>query len=123
MKTFPDTSVTMDNMAIVCMVDRFCDPTQAIQVHFQHIFKTNNPGYCEVCREKCYYKFRLCNKAMCVMPGKRWEGARCTFMCHSEEFFGLSHSDYKDVQGKSDIKNWKPASEKVIKRMQGILQG
>ena len=66
--------------------------------------------------EKCYYKCRLCNKTMCVMPGKRWEGVRCTFMYHSEEFFGLSHSDYKDVQGKSDIMNWKPASEKVIKR-------
>jgi hypothetical protein len=37
-------------------------------------------------------------------------------MYHSEEFFGLSHFDYKDVQGKNDLKNWKPASEKVIKR-------
>ena len=115
-ETFPDTGVTMDNMAIARMVGRFCDPTQAIRVHFQHIFKTNNPSYCEVCGEKCYYKCRLCNKTMCVMPGKRWEGARCAFMYHSEEFFGLSRSDYKDVQGKSDIKNWKPASEKVIKR-------
>ncbi len=50
------------------------------------------------------------------MPGKRWNGAGREFMYHSEKFFGLSRSDYKDAQGKNDIKNWKPASAKVLKK-------
>jgi hypothetical protein len=28
----------------------------------------------------------------------------------------LSPTDYKDVQGKADIHNWKPANEDAIKR-------
>ncbi len=37
-------------------------------------------------------------------------------MYHSEEFFGLSQTDYKEVQGKADMNNGKPANEDAIKR-------
>jgi hypothetical protein len=113
---FPDTGVTIDNLTLGRMMGRFCDPGREIQVHYQNIIKTNNPGKCEVCGEKCYYRCLLCKKVMCVMPNRSWDGTRCAFLYHSEEFFGLSRSDYKEVQGKADIHNWKPANEDAIKR-------
>jgi hypothetical protein len=45
-----------------------------------------------------------------------WDGAQCAFLYHSEEFFGLSLSDWKDVQGKSDPTKWTPPSEEKIAR-------
>jgi hypothetical protein len=54
---------------------------------------------------------------MCVLPKKWCDETRCALMYHSKELFLLSSSNYNDIQGKNDVKNWKPASEVVIKRI------
>ena len=34
------------------------------------------------------------------MDKRKWNGAKCAVLFHSEEFFGLARSDYKAVHGK-----------------------
>jgi len=113
--TFPDTGVTMDNLEVASR-SRLCEPCPKLRSHFQHIQKASNDKPCEVCGRKCRYWCTLCKKQMCTNPGRMWDGAQCAFLYHSEEFFGLSLSDWKDVQGKSDPTKWTPPSEEKIAR-------
>ena len=62
-------------------------------------------------------------KHMCTNPGKSWNGAQCAFLYHSEEFFGLSRSDYIEVQGKTDTSKWTPPNNDVIARNTRYIKG
>jgi hypothetical protein len=52
---------------------------------------------------------------MCTTDKRKWNGARCALLFHSEEFFGLARSDYETVHGK-EVSAWKPASQQTIER-------
>jgi hypothetical protein len=49
------------------------------------------------------------------MDKRKWNGARCALLFHSEEFFGLARSDYQTVHGK-EVSAWKPPSQPTIER-------
>lgn len=83
---FPDIGVTVDNLAQGCLHGRFFDPGKQIQDHFENIQKTSNAGFCEVCGIKCYWKCKMYNKMMCVMPNRLWDCMKSAFRYHSEEF-------------------------------------
>ena len=87
---FPDIGVMLDNLAQGCLRGRFCDPGKQIKDHFESIQKSSNTRFCEVGGVKCYWKCKLCNKMMCVIPNRLWDDTKCAFCYHSEEFFGLS---------------------------------
>jgi hypothetical protein len=44
---------------------------------------------------------------------KKWNGARCALLFHSEEFFGLARSDSQTVHGKEVSE---PPSQQTIER-------
>ena len=130
-ESFPDTGVTMTNLKTARLTRRFCTTIDELQHHFAAIQKKTNPGVCEVCgNDKCYYWCSLCDKQMCVVTKRQWTGARCAFLYHNENFFGLSRGDYQEVlkkgweggerKKKADIEremqNWKPATEVAIER-------
>ncbi len=130
-ESFPDTGLTMTNLKTARLTRRFCTTIDELQHHFAAIQKKTNPGVCEVCgNDKCYYWCSLCDKQMCVVTKRQWTGARCAFLYHNENFFGLSRGDYQEVlkkgweggerKKKADIEremqNWKPATEVAIER-------
>lgn len=115
--SFPDTGVTMDNLRLARQKGRFCDTIDDIQNHFTAIINTNNASICEVCGRKCYWKCGLCGKFMCATQGRKWNGAQCAFLFHKEGFFGLSRSDWEEVQGKKESsQKWSPPTEERIAR-------
>lgn len=115
--SFPDTGVTMDNLRVARQNGRFCDTIDEIQTHFGAIVNTNNACLCEVCGRKCYWKCGRCGKFMCATQGRKWHGAQCAFLYHKEGFFGLSRSDWEEVQGRKDkIQKWCPPTEERIAR-------
>ena len=113
---YPNIGVTVENLNNARMQGRFCDPTENVEHHFQSFVNEKNKGNCEVCGNQCYWRCKICNKYMCVSPKRVWNGCKCAFQFHREEFFGLARSDYLQVQGKSNIDNWRPAPEAVIAR-------
>jgi len=60
-------------------------------------------------------KCKFCSKLICTTDKnkRKWNGARCALLFHSEEFFGLARSDYKTVHGK-EVSAWKPPSKQTI---------
>jgi hypothetical protein len=52
---------------------------------------------------------------MCTTDKRKWNGARCALLFHSEEFFGLARSDYQTVHGK-EVSGWKAPSQQTIDR-------
>ena len=52
---------------------------------------------------------------MCTTDKRKWNGARCALLFHSEEFFGLARSDYNTVHGK-EVSAWKPPNKQTIER-------
>ena len=117
-ESFPDTGVTMDNLRLARSNGRFCDTIEEIQTHFEAIVNTNNASLCEVCGRKCYWKCGRCGKFMCATQGRKWHGAQCAFIYHKEGFFGLSRSDWTEVQGKKQdaTQKWTPPTEERIAR-------
>lgn len=115
--SFPDTGVTMDNLRLARQNGRICDTIDDIQTHFVAIVNTNNASTCEVCGRKCYWKCGRCGKFMCATQGRKWHGAECAFLYHKEGFFGLSRSDWEEVQGRKDAsQKWSPPTEERIAR-------
>ncbi len=49
------------------------------------------------------------------MDKRKWNGAKCAVLFHSEEFFGLAGSDYKAVHGK-DVSRWKAPDNRTFAR-------
>ncbi len=49
------------------------------------------------------------------MDKRKWNGARCALLFHSEEFFGLARSDYNTVHGK-EVSAWQPPNKQTIER-------
>ena len=50
-------------------------------------------GKCEVCGENSIWRCARCNKMLCTVAKRKWNGAKCLFLYHSPEFFGLARSD------------------------------
>ena len=115
--SFPDTGVTIDNLRLARQKGRFCDTVDEVQSHFAAISNTNNAATCEVCGRKCYWKCGKCGKFMCATQGRKWKGAQCAFLYHKEGFFGLSYSDWEEVQGNKDLnQKWSPPTDERIAR-------
>ena len=120
--SYPDIGVTLENLE-VARQSRLCEESPRMRSHFTNIVKANNAKPCEVCGRDCRYICTLCMKHMCTNPGKSWNGAQCAFLYHSEEFFGLSRSDYNAVQGKTDLSRWIPPSIDMITRNARYIKG
>lgn len=114
-ESYPDTGVTLENLEIARR-SRLCTSIPSLRMHFSNITKANNPKRCESCGQSCRYMCRICMKHMCTNPGKIWDGAQCAFNYHSEEFFGLSLSDYTTIQGNNDSSKWIPPTADTIAR-------
>ncbi len=56
------------------------------------------------------------------MDKRKWNGAKCAVLFHSEEFFGLARSDCKAVHGK-DVSGWKAPDERTIERNAWCIRG
>ena len=52
---------------------------------------------------------------MCTTDKRKWNGARCALLFHSEEFVGLARSDYQTVHGK-EVSGWKAPNQQTIDR-------
>jgi len=129
-ESFPDTGVTAANLIIARTLPRFCTTINDIQRHFGAIEKKSNQGTCEVCGANTYWKCGLCGIYMCLLDKRHWNGARCVFLHHQENFFGLSRSDYLAVLKKGwsegerktkkdiemELSNWKPPNDAALER-------
>jgi hypothetical protein len=56
------------------------------------------------------------------MNKRKWNGAKCAVLFHSEEFFGLARSDYNAVHGK-DVNGWNAPDEQTIARNVRRIRG
>jgi len=129
-ESFPDTGVTAANLIIARTLPQFCTTINDIQRHFDAIEKKSNQGTCEVCGANTYWKCGLCGIYMCLLDKRHWNGARCVFLHHQENFFGLSRSDYLAVLKKGwsegerktkkdiemELSNWKPPNDAALDR-------
>jgi hypothetical protein len=59
---------------------------------------------------------------MCTIDKRKWNGAKCAVLFHSEEFFGHARSDYNAVHGK-DVSGWKTSDEQIIARNVQCIRG
>jgi hypothetical protein len=115
-ESFPEGGLTIVNFRKVMMVPKLqCWLARDLGNHLASIVVTTNSLLCEVCRKKCLAKCRLYNKHICTMDKRKWNGAKCAVLFHSEEFFGLTRSDYKAMHGK-DGSGWKAPDEGTIAR-------
>ena len=57
-----------------------------------------------MCGKHTLFKCEICDKWLCVLNDRKWDGAQCAIHYHDDSFFGLSRSDHKDLYGagKSD---------------------
>ncbi len=56
------------------------------------------------------------------MDKRKWNGAKCAVLFHSEEFFGLARSDYNVVHEK-DVSRWTAPDEQTISRNSQHIRG
>jgi len=108
---YPEDGLTLANFKLARKFPR-------LQCNFasdfgKHLANIGSP--CEVCGRNCLTKCLLCGKLMCTTDKRKWNGARCALLFHSEEFFGLARSDYQTVHGK-EVSAWKPPSQQTIER-------
>jgi hypothetical protein len=127
---FPETGVTLANLNIARTLPRFCKTIHDIQSHFLAMKNGTNPKTCDVCGESTRWFCTMCkNVPLCIYSNRKWNGARCMFLYHKEDFFGLSRMDYIEVMRKgwggelkskkiieTELKNWKPATDAAIER-------
>ena len=52
---------------------------------------------------------------MCTEEQRKWNGAKCAMIFHSDSFFGLARSDYSELHGKNSA-NMTPPSASAISR-------
>jgi hypothetical protein len=57
------------------------------------------------------------------MDKRKWNGAKCSVLFHSEEFCGLARSDCKAVHGKDVSGCWKAPDEGTIARNARRIRG
>jgi hypothetical protein len=113
---YPEDGLTLANFKLARTFPRLqCNLASDFGKHLANIVVNTNSRPCEVCGRKCLTKCKLCGKLMCTTDKRKWNGARCALLFHSEEFFGLARSDYKTVHGK-EVSAWKPPSKQTIER-------
>jgi hypothetical protein len=113
---YPEDWLTLANFKLARTFPRFqCKLASDFGRHLANIVVTTKSKPCEVCGRKCLTKCLICSKLMCTMDKRKWNGARCALLFHSEEFFGLARSDYQTVHGK-EVSAWKPPSKQTTER-------
>jgi hypothetical protein len=123
-ESFTDDGVTLANLIVARMLPRFCQTADQLQTHFEHIINVTNKNKCEACGEDTYWMCSLCRAPLCLLINRKWTGARCAFLFHKEEFFGLARRDYiigmRGVKTKKEIEkeltSWKAPNAGVIER-------
>ena len=83
---------------------RLCGDLDHLRTHLVAIKKQVNQNTCEVCGKKTLFKCTICDTWLCVMEGRKWNGATCTLSYHSDSFFALARSDYQDIYGNPKTK-------------------
>ena len=122
-ESFPESGLTIDSLRKGMMFPRFqCWLTSDLGNHLTSIVVTTSGLPCEVCGRKCLTKCQVCNKCMCTMDKRKWNGTKCAVLFHSEEFFGLARSDYNAVHGK-DVNGWKAPDKGTIARNAQRIRG
>ena len=97
------------------LLPRFCQTLEQMSNHFSNIVKLNNASKCKVCSDKTIWRCTLCNKNLCTMSRRTWNGAKCILAYHNEEFYGLARSDFRSVHGKN-VESWTPPDTASINR-------
>jgi hypothetical protein len=112
---YPEDGLTLANFKLARTFPRLqCKLASDFGRHLANIVVATNSKPCKVCGRKCLTKCFICGKLMCTNQ-RKWNGARCDLLFHSDEFFGQARSDYQTVHGKEVIA-WKPPSQQTIKR-------
>jgi hypothetical protein len=113
---YPEDGLTLANFKLARTFPRLqCKLASDFVRHLANIVVATNSKPCEVCGRKCLTKCLICGKLMCTTDKRKWNGARCALLFHSEEFFGLARSDYQTVHRK-EVSAWKPPSQQTIER-------
>jgi len=129
-ESFPDTGVTAANLRKARTLPRFCTTIDQLREHFQEMKNMSNPSLCEACGEKTYWVCGKCKVPLCIYSNRCWNGAKCIFLYHNEDFFGLARTDYIMVLKKGwkegevklkrevekELLNWRPPTEAIIER-------
>ena len=92
-----------------------CNLTSEFDNHLANIVVNTNGPPCEVWGRKCLTRCLLCRKQMCTADKRKWNGAKCALLLHSEEFSGLARSNYNAVHWK-DASRWKQPNEQTTAR-------
>ena len=87
------SEVTFDSFERAIHSGRLCLTVNGLQQHFNSVERTTNGGKCEVCGENSIWRCARCNKMLYTVAKRKWNGAKCLFLYHSPEFFGLARSD------------------------------
>jgi hypothetical protein len=74
---FPETRVTLTNLRAAGK--RICSMNEHAQEHFNTIMKKTNAGPCEVCGLPTYWMCMTCEKYMCLLNKRHWNGASVHF--------------------------------------------
>ena len=92
------TEITYDSYQKAVHAGRLCLTVDNIKLHFESVRRLTNSEACEVCGEKTIWKCSRCYKSLCTVEKRKWNGAKCLFLYHSPEFYGLARSDCKSVE-------------------------
>lgn len=102
---------------------RLCGPLNQLQQHLSSCEKKSWRGDCEMCGQKTDWKCSICNKWMCTLADRNWNGAECAVRFHNDYFFGLAKCDHK-YRGLK--RSWRPATDnditRNIKRVRDIVR-
>jgi hypothetical protein len=112
---YPKDGLTLAAFQRGRLLPRFCQTLEQMSNHFLNIVKLNNASKCEVCGDKTIWRCTLCNKNLCTMSKRTWNGAKCILAYHNEEFYGLARSDFRSVHGKN-VESWTPPDTAAINR-------
>jgi len=85
---YPEDGLTLANFKLARKIPRLqCNLASDFGKHLANIVITTNSSPCEVCGRKCLTKCFLCGKRMCTTEKRKWNGARCALLFHSDEFW------------------------------------
>lgn len=112
---YPKDGLTLAAFQRGQLLPRFCQTLEQVSNHFSSIVKINNASKCKVCGDNTIWRCTLCNKSLCIMTKRTWNGARCILAYHNEEFYGLARGDFRSVHGKN-VDSWTPPDIAAINR-------
>ena len=111
------TEVTYESFKQAIYAGRLCTTLEGLQEHFNSVVRTTNSETCEVCGKKTIWRCNLCNKSICTIEKRKWNGVKCMFTYHNPEFFGLARSEcHEPKEWEAPTPQVKEKNGRMIKR-------